>query len=489
MHIDEVKFMIGLLTLKNTRKRMHTGRERYRMVDQSQIQSILQEALKNGGDFAELFFEERDDTNICCRNGIVDGVQTKHIYGVGLYLLNGTKSVYTYSNNTSYAALLSLAEKASQMLRMQDGQRNSKGIVLQEQQYHNPNVIVEYPSSVSYQDKIRIVTQAYRNAKSAGPVLIDADMNYFDADRRITIANSDGLLTRDRRVTSRLRMGITCGDETGSFYHWEDYTRPQGFEAFRNSEEYLAFAKELVVRCENMRTAKTMKPGVMPVVLAAGACGTLWHESCGHTLEATAIASRNSCFVDKIGKKIASDKVTLIDDGTMPGYYGTDAIDDEGHVKQKNVLIEKGILKSYLCDRLHGRMIGMESTGSGRRENYSYAPVSRMTNTYLAAGEDDEEEIIRSVPEGLFVKSLGGGFGGMQFSIEVKEGFLIKNGQIDRQIKGIMLTGNGAEVINKIDRVGKTVGFDAGGFCGAASGLVPVTSMQPMVRISEMSLG
>lgn len=459
------------------------------MVLQNEIQSVLERALKSGGDFAELFFEERDDTNICCKNGVVDGVKTKHIYGVGLYLLSGIKSVYVYSNNTSYASLLSLAEKASQMLRVRRQSKDDTEILLQEISYPNPNNIVEYPASVSYQNKIKVVTRAYQNAKGAGPVLLSADINYFDVDRRIMVANSEGLLTKDRRITSRLRMGITCGDDSGSFYHWEDYTRPQGFEAFRGSEEYLDFAKSLVLRCENMRTAKTMKPGVMPVVLSAGSCGTLWHESCGHTLEATAIASRSSCFVDKIGEKIASDKVTLIDDGSMAGYYGSDAIDDEGHVKQKNILIENGTLKTYLCDRLHGRMIGMESTGSGRRENYTFAPVARMTNTYLAAGNDDEEEMIRSVPEGLYVRSLGGGFGGMQFSIEVKEGFLIKNGQIDRQVKGIMLTGNGAEVIQKIDRVGKTVGFDGGGFCGAASGLVPVTSMQPMVRISEMSLG
>jgi len=459
------------------------------MIEQSQMHRILEKALQEGGDFAELFFEERDDTNIRCQNGVVDGVKTKHIYGVGLYLLNGTRSVYVYSNNTSYESLQNLSEKASQMLRLQNKGNMILPADLREIQYRNPNAVIEYPSTVAYQDKIKVVTEAFHRAKSSSPMLLAADTNYFDMDRRILIANSEGLLTADRRITSKLRMEITCGDRNGSFYHWEDYTRPQGFEAFRGSEEYLAFAGELVARCESMRTAKSMKPGVMPVVLAAGSCGTLWHESCGHTLEATAIAARSSEFIDKLGQKIASDKVTLIDDGSMPGYYGTDAIDDEGHVKQKNVLIENGMLKGYLCDRLHGRKIGMPSTGNGRRENYTFAPVARMTNTYLAAGTDDEEEMIRSVPEGLYVKSLGGGFGGMQFSIEVKEGFLIKNGQIDRQVKGIMLTGSGAEVIQKIDRVGKHVGYDGGGFCGAASGLVPVTSMQPMVRISEMSVG
>ena len=459
------------------------------MIDQSQMQMVLQRALQSGGDFAELFFEDRDETNIGCHNGTIDGVKTKHIYGVGLYLLKGTKHVYVYSNNLTYESLLSLAEKAALLLREKKENIAQKSILLQQQQYPNPNGVIRYPSTVSYQDKIKVLKQSYQSTKSSDSHLLHANVNYYDVDRRIVIANSEGLLTNDRRVTSRLRFEITCGDGISSFYNWEDYTKPQGFEAFQASDEYIDFAKSLVLRTDNMRTAKTMKPGSMPVVLAAGACGTLWHESCGHALEATAISSRNSLFVDKIGQKIASDKVTLIDDGTMPGYYGTDAIDDEGHVKQKNTLIEKGVLKNYLCDRLHGRKLGMDSTGNGRRENYTYAPVARMTNTYLAAGEDDEEEIIKSVADGLYVQSLGGGFGGMQFSIEVKEGFLIKQGQLDRQVKGIMITGNGAEVIKKIDRVGKTVGYDGGSFCGGSSGLVTVTAMQPMVRISEIAVG
>ena len=458
------------------------------MVNKDEMQVILQKSKSTGGDFAELFFEEQDETNICCKDGTIDGVKTKHIYGAGLYLLKGIRSVYLYSNNTSYASLVSLAEKASSML---EAEVKNPSIIptFLEQQYHNPNIILEYPNSVSWKDKIKVIEDSYKCVKSAGNILLSAQLDYVDTDRRILIVNSDGLFTRDRRVTSKIRFAITSGDEKDSYFHWEDYTRASGFEAFRDNDEYLEFARNLVVRTENMRKAGTMAPGVMPVVLAAGACGTLWHECCGHTLEATAIASRNSFFVDKIGQKVATDKVTLLDDGTMPNYYGTDAIDDEGHPKQKNVLINNGVLKSYMVDRLHGRMIGMESTGNGRRQNYTYAPVARMTNTYLAAGNDDEEEMVRSVADGLYVESLGGGFGGTQFSIQVKEGYRIKNGQLDRQVKNIMLTGNGADVMMKIDRVGKAVGFEGGSFCGASSGLVPVTAMQPMVRIAEMSVG
>lgn len=458
------------------------------MVTKIEMQAILQRALNRGGDFAEIFFEDRDDTNIRSVDGCANGARTKHIFGAGIFLLSGVRSVYVSSNNTSYPSLLALAERAGELLQ-EHPQKPTEARELCETDFPNPNRVLEYPCSVSCEEKTRVVLEAAKAMANAGPALLRRELDYFDTDRRIVVANSEGLLTRDRRITSRLRAGVTCGDGRGSFYHWEEFNRPQGFEAFRESDDFLKFAGGLVRRTENMRTAQTMKPGVMPVVLAAGACGTLWHECCGHALEATAISARSSLFVDLLGSRVASEKVTLIDDGTLPGYYGTDAIDDEGHQRRKNILIDRGILKSYMCDRLHGRMIGCESTGNGRRQDYTFAPVARMTNTYLAAGTDSEEETIRSVPYGLFVQSLGGGFGGMQFSIEVTEGFLIRNGQLGPQVKGIMLTGSGAQVMKKIDRVCGRVGFDSGSFCGAASGLVPVTATQPMVRISEMALG
>jgi TldD protein len=314
------------------------------------------------------------------------------------------------------------------------------------------------------------------------------NISYFDNDQRILVANSEGLLTSDRRVSERMRFALTLADEKGSYCDWEDYTRAAGFEAFADIEACEAFARGYVSRAERIWHALPAKSCQVPVVLDAGTCGTLWHECCGHGLEASAIASGDSIYVGQIGKRIASDKVTLLDDGTWPGLYGSSAIDDEGHPRQKNVLIENGILKQYMCDRIHGRMIGQESNGCGRKQNYTYATTSRMSNTYLAPGEDDEAEILRSVPEGLFVKSFGGGTGGQTFTLSVKEGYWIKNGAIDHQVKGLMLSGNGLEVMQKVDRVGRNLIHEGGAFCGAASGLIPTTASQPMVRISEMSI-
>ena len=451
-------------------------------MQKAEIQRVLEHALDKGIEFAEVFLEDREEMNIPCANGTVQGIQSLRIYGAGLYLINGLQNVYLYTNQATEKALMELVDKGAEMLA-------KSGIVLTEKNYHNPCPVVIYPSEVENKKKIDVLKKIDKAARSTDVNVRSVTTGYVDTDQRVWIANTEGLYTTDRRVTSRLRMSAVVADGADAYGGWDDYTKAQGFEAFADEGAYTEFARSMIVRTDRIRTAGTISPCTVPVVLAAGGCGTLWHESCGHSLEAVAIAHRGSAFVDKIGEQVASPKVTLVDDGTIPGQYGSGAIDDEGHPRQRNVLIENGVLKSYMCDRYYGKLIGMESTGNGRRQNYTYAPVPRMTNTCLAEGTDDEAEILGSVDEGLYVASIGGGFGGMQFSLEVKEGFWIKNGKLDRQVKNIMLTGNGIDIIKRIDRVGRKLEFEGGGFCGAGSGLVPTTTPQPMVRISHMAIG
>lgn len=458
------------------------------MIQKEEIRRVLEAARLRGIEFAELFLEDREETNIPCIQRTVQGVKSLRICGAGLYLIQGLQNVYLYTNCVKESALMELVEKGAHMLQAK-ARAAAEGLVLTEKQWHNPCPVVRYPSSVSYQDKVDVLLKADQAGRSAAAPVRSLNCNYYDTDQRVLIANTEGLFTTDRRVTTRLRLQAVVADGADAYGTWDDYTKASGFEAYADEAAYTGFARDMVERADRIRTAGTIQPCTVPVVLAAGGCGTLWHESCGHSLEAIAIAHRSSAFVDKLGEKVASDKVTLVDDGTLPGQYGSAAIDDEGHPRQRNVLIENGVLKSYMCDRYYGKLLGMESTGSGRRQNYTYAPVSRMTNTCLAEGSDEEEEIIRSVDDGLYVESIGGGFGGMQFSLEVKEGFWIHNGQIGRQVKNIMLTGNGIDIIKRIDRVGKKMKYEKGGFCGASSGLIPTTTPQPMVRISHMSIG
>lgn len=459
------------------------------MISEHEISSILECALSAGGDFAELFFEDRKETNIKCSRGVIQSVKSLHGYGAGLYLLNGTNSVYVYTNNISYCSLLAMAKKAGILLEAGNKDALRGHIALNQVQYPNPNPIILIPSLAGQEKKIKALSEIDRAIWNSGMKLLNLEDTYSDYDQEVIIANSEGLLTSDRRIYTKVRFNYAVGDERKAATDWHDYTKAQGFEALNNPELAAAYIKEEMQDTLTELSSEPIKSCRLPVVIEAGNGGTLWHETCGHSLEATAISKGQSAFVGKIGGKVASDRVTLIDDGSMSGLYGTSAIDDEGHLRQQNILIENGILNQYLCDRLHGRRIGTESNGCGRRQNYTYAPVARMSNTYLAPGKDEEEEMISSLGEGLYVKSLGGGTGGMLFSIAARGAYLIKNGKIDRPVKNVMLTGSGIDIIQKVDRVGKALRYDMGGFCGAASGLLPTTTFQPRVRISEMVIG
>ena len=458
------------------------------MPERDILARCLQTALSTGGDFAEIFWEDKDELNMRCAQGAMQGVTTVRIHGAGIHLLQKMRSVYVYTCDTSAPALMRAAEQAAALLRTPKAEA-VPAISFAMQRYATPNPVEIFPGTVAHGRKIAILKEMNRAARSTPVAIRQLNADYFDTDQRVTVVNSEGLWAEDRRVASRVRLQATVEAGGQSRYEWGDYTRPQGFEAFRNANDTADFARHFVLDLEAGLKAESAPSCVAPVVFEAG-CGTLWHEACGHMLEAIAIADQTSPFVGLLGQKIASDRVTLCDDGSIPGLYGSTAMDDEGHPTQKNVLIENGVLKGYLCDRLNGRRIGMPSTGSGRRQSYAFAPSSRMNNTYLAVGADDDEEMIRTVANGLYVKKLGGGNSGREFSIAVSEGYWIQNGQIDRRVKGLTLNGSGAELIRKVDRVGKRNEYEeSGGFCGSSSGLCPVTAFQPRVRISEMAIG
>ncbi len=457
------------------------------MLGKEEIQMLLEEAKSLGAEFAELFFEDKEETNIPFSDGNAQGTKSLRIRGAGLTLINGRSRIYLSTNDLAYESMRNLVKKGTGMLFERKGQETK--VCLQESSYPNPCPVLIYPGQVKNKEKLRMLSLADKAARGVKGAIRSLNLNYYDSDQRILVANTEGTYAADRRVNTRVRIKPLVENTKGVYGGSFEYTKAQGFEAFRDEEAYLEFAKDAILRSFRILDADTIKPCTVPVVLAAGGCGTLWHESCGHSLEAIAVAEKTSAFTGKLGEQVASEKVTLIDDGTVPGQYGSGAIDDEGQPRRRNVLIEKGVLKGYLCDRYYGSLIGMESTGSGRRQDYTYAAAPRMTNTFLLEGEDDEEEMIRSVEEGLYVESIGGGYGGSQFSLAVQEGYWIKHGKLDRQVKNIMLTGSGIDVIKRIDRVGTRFEWEGGAFCGASSGLVPTTTPQPMCRISSMAVG
>ena len=456
------------------------------MMDPNIVRSVLTYALEHGAEFAELFVEDKEELSIKYNSGIVQGIAQARLNGAGIYLISGTQSTYVYLNDLTEAGLLRSADTACQLLAAK-----TKGIMMPFRPITvaNPCPVITAPGTVPHADKIRLLQKTDAAGRGVTGLLTNLNLAYTDTDQRVLIANSEGDWAEDRRVTSRLRLipMLQNGMETVS--HFSEFTRAQGFEAFKG-ENYLDFAQERIRSMEGELFAAEAPSGFVPVVFEGGGCtGTFFHEACGHQLEATGLTD-HSIFRHKMGQKIASDKVTLIDDGSLPGLYGSSMFDDEGMPRQKNVLIENGVLTSFLADRLGAKRIGCPRTASGRRQGYGYAPRSRMSNTYLAAGNDDPDEMIRSMPEGLFVTEIGGGTGGDEFTLLASKAYWVKNGQIDRQVKGAILLGRGDETMLNIDRVGNVmVQEDGGSFCGADSGLVCTTTSGARMRVTGMVVG
>lgn len=459
------------------------------MIGQSEILYVLDKSLKAGADFAELFFEDKSELNIRRENGTIRGITQATLHGVGLYLLSGTASAYCFTSDTSVSAISGLLEKAKDILRT--GIRETPAVrSLSPVNALNPCPVKVYPSSIPHAQKVRVLAEVEKATFSASRDVKHVLAEYFDTEQGILVVNTEGVWAEDRRVFSRLRLTPTLVNEKGTSSRWKDFVRPMGFEAFADGR-YVLFAQKLVKDIRDNMFADEAPGGYLPVVFEAGQSGVFFHEACGHQLEAQSVADGSSVFVGRLGEKVASERVTLIDDGSYPGLYGSAAIDDEGMPCRPNVLIENGILRSYLVDHLGSRKLNVSRTASGRRQGYWFAPAARMSNTYLAPGTDDEEEMIRTLGEGLFVTQLGGGTGGPEFTVMAQQAYLIKNGQIDREVKGAMLVGKGAEALLKIDRVGRSLKLDedGGGFCGGASGLCPTTAFQPRVRVMGMIVG
>ena len=263
-----------------------------------------------------------------------------------------------------------------------------------------------------------------------------------------------------------------------------------GYE-FYDQIDVEAMARDAARTAKVMLNADECPSGEMTVVIDNGFGGVIFHEACGHSLEATSVAYGNSVFCGKLSQKVASELVNAVDDGTIPHAWGSNTIDDEGQATRRNLLIENGVLKNYMIDRLNSRRMGMAPTGSARRESYAYAPTSRMRNTYIAAGCDDEEEIISSMGDGLYAARMGGGSvdpATGEFNFAVQEGYLVKDGKITTPVRGASLIGKGADILMKIDRVGRDMRM-AQGMCGSLSGSVPTNVGQPMIRVSSITVG
>ncbi|MEN8906275.1 MAG: TldD/PmbA family protein [Clostridiales bacterium] len=460
------------------------------MLKKDVLSKILKKAMSTGADFAEVYEEDVLSNSLSLVKGKIENIVAGRSYGVGIRLIKGLNCIYAFSNENSTESLLKVATDVAEALSDYNSKIVNSDIYLNESLNKNIHPILFMPSSYASKNKADIIKRAYSAAYDVSPLISQVSVYLGDSDKKILIANSDGLYTEDRRA--RVRMGITsiASENNENQVGSESPGSLKGYEYFDeiDVENHGRTASNIAL---TMLKAKNCPAGIMPVALENAFGGVIFHEACGHSLESTSVAKGNSVFSGKLGKKIASSKVTAIDDGTIPNAWGSVNIDDEGMPTQKNILIENGILKNYMIDKLNGKRMGMKPTGSSRRESYKYAPTSRMTNTYIAPGNDSKEDIINSINDGLYAKKLGGGSVNTitgEFNFSVMEGYIIKNGKIDEPVRGASLIGKGSEVLLNIDMVGDNLALGQG-VCGASSGNIPVNVGQPLIRVSKITVG
>ncbi len=457
------------------------------MLDRTISLEVLAAALANGGDFAEIFWEDKQINSLAMRNEIIEVVSVGRTHGAGIRVLHEMRCVYAFTNDTSRQGLLDCARKAAAAVR---GTPRGQDITWVPQVVQNLHPVRCLPGQTEHEKRLKVMRKASKAAQDVSPEIVQVQVSFADSDQRVCIANSEGVFAEDRRIRTRMYASAVASDGKENQTGVEGPGACCGLELF-DSVDPAAVGRQAAQRALRMLHAPICPAGMMPVVMAGGFGGVVFHEACGHSLEATSVSRNQSEFCGKLGQRIADPRVTAIDDGTEPNAWGSLNIDDEGVPTGKLILIENGILKNYMIDKLGGLRMGMPSTGSGRRESYQYAPTSRMRNTYIAAGDDDEDEIISSTGDGLYAAAMGGGSVDPTtgiFNFAVSEGYLIKNGKIDTPIRGASLIGRGSEVLMRIDRVGKTVTCGQG-MCGSISGSVPTNVGQPTIRISNVTVG
>jgi len=451
------------------------------------IEDTLTAALATGGDFAEIYVEDRTNNGIVMIGGKVESTMTGRDYGVGIRIFKGFNSVYAYSNKSDRNSLISTATKAAAAI---EGSKGNIRINLTKSGTENINVVHIDPNTVEKTKKVQLMHQAYDTAFNYDDLINQVTVSYMDYNQKIMVANSEGLWKEDNRVRSRIAISSIAsknGEMQSGFF---GPGASKGYEFFENLDVD-KYAKEASRIAITMVNAKYSPSGKMPVIIDNGFGGVIFHEACGHGLEATSVAKGLSVFAGKIGQQIASPLVTAIDDGTIPNEWGSFNIDDEGTVSQRNVLIEKGVLKGYLIDKLNARRMKMDITGSSRRQSYRYAPTSRMSNTFIDNGKSTTKEIISNTEKGIYAKYMGGGSVNPstgEFNFAVMEGYIVENGKIKEPVRGATLIGKGTDILNKIDMVGNNLTYGQG-MCGSVSGSIPTNVGQPMIRVSEITVG
>jgi TldD protein len=447
-------------------------------------QDIIFEGLSHGADFVDVFIERTQNEFISFKNSRTEDKQSGTLFGIGIRLIHNNQALYGYTNQSDREELL----RITRLLGARIGLTRTPPTLNFEK--------LNYPLIPSLPD--RDVDAAYKlnylstidkklrtDAKTAQVML-----NLTKKKQSVEVYNSEGLFASEERPYIRLAHQVVMKDGEHQSDAFEGPGALGGWEFIEqlNSEE---LCDRLLRRANTTLYAPHCPAGKMPVVIDNGFGGVIFHEACGHLLETTSVEKKASVFWDKMGEQIAHSALSAVDDGTIDAQWGSLSIDDEGMPTQRTVLIENGQLKRFISDRLGEMKSGHKRTGSGRRQSYKFAPASRMRNTFIERGPHSLDEIIRSVPEGLYARTMGGGSvnpGTGQFNFAVQEAYLIKDGKITTPVKGATLIGSGADIMTKISMVGSNLKLTAG-ICGSVSGSIPTTVGQPPIKVDEILVG
>jgi TldD protein len=454
------------------------------------LERCLGEALSAGGDYADLYFESVAATSLGVDESIVKSASQGVSAGCGVRVVSGERTGYAYTDDLSADRLLRAARTAA-LIANGPATQTVQGFTETEVPSLYPAPAADLDTDLA--SKLDLVMRADRAARKYDPRVTQVRASYADELRRILVAASDGTYASDTQPLARMNVFVLAKDANrttkgssggGGRVEIGYFTGPKGPEHF---------AEEAARTAILQLSAVAAPAGEMEVVLGPGWPGVLLHEAVGHGLEADFNRKKTSAFAGMIGRQVASPKVTVVDNGRMPSRRGSLNVDDEGSATQETVLIENGVLKCYLSDKLSARLMGIPGTGNGRRESYQQIPMPRMTNTSMLAGEDDPHDIIRSVKRGLYAVNFGGGqvdITSGKFVFSASEAYLIEDGKVTAPVRDATLIGNGPEALKHVSMVGNDLALDEGiGTCGKDGQSVPVGVGMPTVKLDRMTVG
>jgi TldD protein len=457
---------------------------------QADVERYLAAALSAGGDYADLYFEYQTSTSVSLDESMVKSASQGTSVGCGVRVLSGDRTGYAYTDDLSAERILHAARTAALIA---SGPAKQPVVGLTDKPAHNLYPVPLPSVEAEVLAKVALVQRADKAARAYDSRIHEVRVSYSDELRRILVIGSDGSFAEDSQPLARMSVFCIAKTEQGSARGTSGGGGRVGIEFFETEKTPEHFAVEAAREAIVQLDARNAPAGEMEVVLGPGWPGVLLHEAIGHGLEADFNRKKTSAFSDMMGRRVASDKCTVIDNGTMPGRRGSLNVDDEGNHTDSTVLIEKGILKGYLTDKLSSRLMNLPNTGNGRRESYQHIPMPRMTNTYMLAGQDSPEDIIRSVKYGVYAVNFGGGqvdITNGKFVFSASEAYLIEDGKVTAPLKNATLIGNGPDVLTKVSMVGNDLQLDEGvGTCGKDGQSVPVGVGIPTLKVDRLTVG